>query len=189
MRLYSAEKSKRKSKTANAIKQTIIYSVTILTIPLLAQWFLKKTWIYPVHIQTESMSPEIEYNDTVFFIYPHLSTISRGDIIVSQYAASEPVFCKVAGLEGEKIEIIDRIVYINDKPLLDYLDKTGDRTIYPASISNRDNVAPTHLKPGELYCLHTNWDNTLDSRSRGPIPYESIRGRALFQNIFGLNSL
>lgn len=187
MRLHTAEKSKRKSKTLAMVKKTIIHAILLLSLPFAAQWFLRSTWIFPLKIKTTSMAPTIQNGDTLFFLYAHLTTLKREDVIVSIHSEEAPLLCRIIGTEGEKVEIIDRTVYINDEPMAYFQESTIDRAIYPRQDSNRDNLPPLHLRPGHFFCLNDNWDNSLDSRFYGPIPYESVRGKAIFHNLLGFS--
>lgn len=103
-----------------------------------------------------------------------VSEPKRGHIIVfrSPIARAERMVKRVIGVPGDVIEIKERTVYVNgvalDEPY------TKGPTYY--------DMAPMEVKPGHVFVLGDNRNNSLDSRSRyvGQIPYDQIVGRAIF---------
>jgi signal peptidase I len=87
-------------------------------------------------------------------------------------------------LEGEKIEIKKRQVYINNSPLQeDYKIFTKSRAdsktkdfISPDLF--RDDYGPVMVPWGTCFALGDNRDNSYDSRYWGFLPLKNIQGKA-----------
>jgi signal peptidase I len=96
----------------------------------------------------------------------------RGDIVILQVPQAGPglLIKRVVGLPGEKIEIKDGQVYINEQPLEEpYLSQQTQRDM-------RATVVP----PEHVFVLGDNRGFSNDSRSFGAVPLDHIVGRAWF---------
>jgi signal peptidase I len=136
----------------------------------------------PRYIPAESMAPTLEANDRIivektsyWFGLPQ-----RGDIILfwpterlkQKYPEIKDAFIKrVIGLPGDKVEIKNRMVYINDQPL---------REEYLAEQPNED-WGPEVVPAVSYFVLGDNRNNSFDSRYWGFVPRENIIGRAAFR--------
>ncbi len=99
----------------------------------------------------------------------------RGDIVVLQVpqAGKGLLIKRVVGLPGEKLEIKEGKVHINERPLSEpYLSNQSQRAM-------RDMRA-TVVPPEHVFVLGDNRGFSNDSRSFGPVPLENIVGRAWF---------
>lgn len=111
--------------------------------------------------------------------------IQRGDVIVFKWPKElEKDFVKrVVALEGEKIEIKDKQVYINDEPITEEYKVHIDEKIYRRSEYFRyddfirDNFGPQIVPPGHVFAMGDNRDNSSDSRYWGFLPLNYIKGR------------
>ncbi|MEW5702228.1 MAG: signal peptidase I [Candidatus Zixiibacteriota bacterium] len=106
-----------------------------------------------------------------------------GDIMVFQYPLnpSKDFVKRCIAVEGQSVEIRDKVVYVNGTPApvpaeLTFLDS---RTL-PANLSNRDNFGPVNVPPGHIFVLGDNRDDSRDSRDWGFLDRKLIRGKALF---------
>jgi signal peptidase I len=143
----------------------------------------------------------------------------RGDVIVFAFPENpeEDFIKRVIALPGDKLEVKDARVWINDKPVprcfvgrtsyadvpetgpmmpgpniaqegdlyVEYLDNQAYLTFYTTGSITRTNAGPWFPKPGEVYVLGDNRNNSRDSREwwgqkGGGVPFENIRGRALW---------
>jgi len=103
--------------------------------------------------------------------------IKREDIISLNYADTKYLIKRVIGLPGEKIDIINNNLYIND-------NKYHERYLSPNL-----NYPDFHLKdlgydtiPDNMYLvLGDNRSNSLDSRKIGLIKREDINGKICFR--------
>ena len=111
--------------------------------------------------------------------------IQRGDVIVFKWPKElDKDFVKrVVALEGEKIEIKDKQVYINDEPIMEDYKVHIDEQVYTRSEYYRyddlirDNFGPQIVPPGHVFAMGDNRDNSSDSRYWGVLPLEYIKGR------------
>lgn len=111
--------------------------------------------------------------------------IERYDIVVFKYPRDlkTDYVKRVIALEGEKIEIKDKEVYINDRLISEEYKIHIDEEIYRKSEYYsyddmiRDNFGPVVVPPGHCFVMGDNRDNSLDSRYWGFLPLENIKGR------------
>jgi signal peptidase I len=124
----------------------------------------------------------------------------RGDIIVFRYPMdiSQNYVKRVMGVPGDHIRVVDKVVYLNGKPLL---NEPYAQHIFPNLEPYRDNfpgeprgpvydrakqMLAEHVENGELvvppdsyFAMGDNRDNSLDSRYWGFVPRENIIGKPL----------
>lgn len=111
--------------------------------------------------------------------------IRRQDIVVFKNPnnLSEDYVKRAIGLPGEKLEIKNKQVYINDKPIEEKYKVHSDSHViakndtYNYGESIRDNFGPVVVPPGHLFAMGDNRDNSLDSRYWGFVPFSYIKGR------------
>jgi len=104
----------------------------------------------------------------------------RGEIIVFKYPQDKTrdFIKRLIGLPGEKLEVKDRVVYINDKPI------NGSKYVYHEHGGNylptvpRDNFGPITIPEGRYFMMGDNRENSMDSRWWGYLDREDIIGRA-----------
>jgi len=96
----------------------------------------------------------------------------RGDVVVFESPRyTERDFIKrIIGVPGDKVEIRDGVVYINDEPIEE--PYTQGATTCPCG--------PWEVEEGHYFVLGDHRDNSSDSRQFGPIEEESIIGKAWF---------
>ena len=128
-------------------------------------------------VNGDSMLPTLHHGERLLidkisyrFIEP-----SRGEIIVFKNPSNtrEQFVKRVIGLPGDKVAIIQGVVYINDQPIEE------DYTLAPARIG----FAPQIVHESTYFVLGDNRNNSEDSRfSRvGFLPRELIVGRAVWR--------
>jgi signal peptidase I len=117
-----------------------------------------------------------------------IDPIRRGDILVFKYPEDpERDFIKrTIGLPGETVELRNKKVYINGKPL----DEPYVHFLFPADeesgISDsggfdvRRNYGPVTVPAGHYFMMGDNRDNSQDSRYWGFMPRDYVKGKALF---------
>lgn len=108
-------------------------------------------------------------------------TPRRGDIIVFRYPEDEDkdFIKRIVGLPGDKVQIVNKTVYINDQPLDDraYTQRV-DPGLIDGTINPRDNFGPVTVPEGAYFVMGDNRDQSLDSRFWGFVTADKIRGNA-----------
>ena len=145
---------------------------------LVGDHILVNKFSYGIHIPNEVLFTSIKlFPDHRFFP----KTPERGDIIVFKYPKDEQrdFIKRVIGLPGDKLEIRQQTVLINDKPLDDsayaiHHDPSTREPFYP-----RDDFGPLRVPEGQLFVMGDNRENSQDSRYWGFLDINNIRGKAL----------
>lgn len=158
------------------------------------------------YVPATSMAPTVTAGDYIAAdSHPaRLAQISRGDVIL--FAREGVIFIKrVAGMPGDKVSMIDDILFINGQPLSQAVDtdlaETGltpddlkaaalYRETWPdgrrALILRRSDDNPYRtfssvtVPDGTYFVLGDNRDNSRDSRMFGPVRRDEVVGRASF---------
>jgi signal peptidase I len=106
---------------------------------------------------------------------------------------------RVIGLPGEVVEIKNKVVYINGKPLKENYTHFEDKYIIPRLIDYesqeeyqkawekgrldtrvKDNFGPVRVPENSYFVLGDNRDRSKDSRFWGPLEDKYIKGKPLF---------
>ncbi len=111
--------------------------------------------------------------------------IQRFDIVVFKYPKepNKDFVKRVIALEGEVIEIKDKQVYIDGKPIQEEYKFHNDSQVftkdgyYHYDDVIRDNMDPLTVPPGHCFVMGDNRDNSQDSRYWGSLPLNLIKGR------------
>jgi len=116
-------------------------------------------------------------------VLPHRD-LKRRDTIIFKYPENltKDFVKRVIGLPGEKVEVRDKQVYINDQPLQEPYKVHIYNQVYPKNeqdpnLAVRDNFGPVVVPPGHIFAMGDNRDNSLDSRYWGFVPISYIKGR------------
>jgi signal peptidase I len=111
--------------------------------------------------------------------------VRRQDIVVFKYPneLAKDFVKRVIGLPGETVEIRNKQVFINDKPLEEKYKVHNDSQVigksdyYQYSDSIRDNYGPVNVPAGHIFVMGDNRDNSADSRYWGFLPETYLKGR------------
>jgi signal peptidase I len=117
-----------------------------------------------------------------------IDPVRRGDILVFKYPQDpERDFIKrVIGLPGETLEVRNKKVFINGKPLnepyVHFLFPPEERA--PGDVkfdlSEKSDYGPVTVPERHYFMMGDNRDNSEDSRYWGFMPADYIKGKALF---------
>ena len=111
-----------------------------------------------------------------------IEAIRRGDIIVFKHPKmpERDLIKRTIGLPGETIELRERRVYIDKKPLDEpYAHFLFNLADIPENDPRR-NFGPFTIPAGHYFMMGDNRDNSEDSRFWGSMPREYVKGKALF---------
>ncbi|HPK54846.1 MAG TPA: signal peptidase I, partial [Smithellaceae bacterium] len=175
-------------------KSKIQEYIEAIIIAILIAVFIRTFVVQAYKIPSRSMVPTLLVGDHLLvnkFIYgvkiPYFrETIipvtdpERGDIVVFIYPndRSKDFIKRVIGVAGDKIEIKNKKIYINDKEYSDSHGIYSDRFIYPASLQPRDNFGPVTVPPKSLFVMGDNRDESADSRFWGFVDLRDVEGKA-----------
>ena len=110
------------------------------------------------------------------------ATPRHGDIIVFVFPEdpSKDFIKRVIGVPGDTMEIRDKVVYRNGKPLREDYTRFADGNLVEGFGRNRDNMPRAEIPPGKYFVMGDNRDRSYDSRFWGFVDEDAIVGKALF---------
>jgi signal peptidase I len=190
-------------------------SIAEWTVTFLLLLFGTSTIAQPFVIPTSSMHNTLMTGDHLIVdklayappgaLSKHLlpyTEVKRGDIIVFRHPVllKEDYVKRVIGIPGDRIKLVDRVVYLNGKALNEpyvihifsdsnhyrdnFPDGSPDFLTDPGMIERvsqmlRENITNGELvvPPGSYFAMGDNRDNSLDSRYWGLVPRENITGK------------
>lgn len=163
------------SGTRNAV-EWIVVVVGAVVVALLVKTFLVQAFRIP----SESMDPTLQVGDRVLVnkLSYRLHDVNRGDVVVFTRPGNLPegpdqpddLIKRVVGLPGETVQAKDGKVYVDGRPL--------DEPYLPAGTRTENLENPVKVPAGEVLVLGDNRSNSADGRVFGPIPEDTIIGRA-----------
>ena len=224
MSVSSHDKRREKRKEGGAAETgRVIFHALIIA-------FVIRTFLFqPFNIPSGSMMATLLVGDYLFvskysFGYSHYSLPlsprlfsgrilgsepQRGDVVVFRLPKDDSTdyIKRVIGLPGDRIQMIDGVLNINEQPVKreridDFIDEDGGRTVrvkrwretLPNGVSYNtldlqdnaflDNTQVFTVPPGNFFMMGDNRDNSTDSRvpserqGVGYVPFENIVGKA-----------
>jgi signal peptidase I len=191
--LLAASKKERKTKPVwREYLEAIIWAVVLAL--LIRTWgvqafkipsgSMKPTLLIGDHllVSKSSYGIKLPFSDTVLI---PVGDPQRGDIVVFRFPEDrdKDFIKRIIGLPGETVEVRNKQVYINGRPLKDPWSHTTDRIILPSGVQPRDNFGPVRVPPDHYFVMGDNRDQSYDSRfwfggRGGFVPRKDILGRA-----------
>ncbi len=143
------------------------------------QWLVAQ----PFQVEQYSMERTFEQGDYVLIdkLSPRWDGYARGDVVVFTPPAAwssrpEPYIKRVIGEPGDRVEIRDGWVFVNDVALDEpYLYRGEDGDPEPSMPGDGDTWA---VGADELFVMGDHRMESADSRAFGPIAISSVIGRA-----------
>jgi signal peptidase I len=167
----------------------------------------------PFYVPSESMTPALAKGDRFIAGMNGAEGLKRGDVVVFETSAGHIYVQRVAGLPGDRIEIMNGQVYLNERPVaqrqvgVDRIEpvmgakearrlseqfpgEAKPHLIWDLMYTAQDDFPETVVKPGHVFVLGDNRDQSADSRVSADqmgveqVPIARIRGKALFHGFF-----
>ena len=174
-----ANSSKKASSLFKDIRNLIIWVI----IALIIRWQV----IEPRWIPSGSMLPTLQIQDKIliekltpkFYLKKNLSNL-KDQIVVfnppeklinSGYKSDTALIKRVIGVPGDKIEVKEGNLYLNDK--------IQERYITDKNINY--SIGPIIVPENALWVMGDNRNNSMDSHIWGFLPYEKIIGKAILR--------
>ena len=164
-------------RAARSAAEWVLVVVGAVVAALLVKTFLFQAFRIP----SESMVPTLLVGDRVLVnkLSYRLHEVHRGDVVVfsrpdqlEDPSGTEPedLIKRVVAVAGDTVVARDGVLYVNNQPLVEPYVQEGTGTF-------RLDEAVT-VPEGQVFVMGDNRENSQDSRYFGPIPTESIIGRA-----------
>ena len=171
--------SEKRNLMLKDFKNLVIWIV----ISLIIRWQV----IEPRWIPSGSMLPTLQIQDKILVekLTPKITSISnlsklRNKIVVfnvpeqlieAGYESDIALIKRVIGVPGDKVEVKEGNLYLNDIPQNNYIsDKNINYSIGPYIVPDKS-----------LWVMGDNRNNSMDSHIWGFLPYEKVIGRAIFR--------
>jgi len=186
-------------KFKKSVAREYLESIVVAVILAL---FIRTFAVQAFKIPTGSMEPNLLIGDHLLvnkLVYsPSLGPletalmgkrpIERGHVVVFKFPEdpTRDFIKRVIGLPGETVEVRNKTVFIDGKPLQEPYAHFIEQPLRPddpeyglRTESIRDNWGPQVVPAGQLLVLGDNRDNSRDSRFWGFLPEDQVKGRAL----------
>ncbi len=159
--------------------KTLLTEVLVTLVLALAIFFIIQSVIQSSVVLYSSMEPNLEEGQRIIIskIVYNFHEPERGDIIIfpSPGNSDEEYVKRIIGLPGERVEMIDGIVYIHQP---DGTILTLDETNYITSPDIKHFSLSDIIPEDEYFVLGDNRNNSEDSRYGWTVPRSDIVGKA-----------
>jgi signal peptidase I len=182
--------STRLGRGKSAVRE---YAEAIVIAVLLAL-FIRTFIVQAFKIPSGSMIPTLYVGDHILvnkFLYGTripftdikllpLRDPRRMDIIVFKYPEDESkdFIKRIIGEPGDAVEVRDKVVYVNDRPISEPYAIHRDASIFSSDLQPRDNFGPVVVPEDSYFVMGDNRDQSLDSRFWGFVKARQVRGKA-----------
>jgi signal peptidase I len=169
------------------------YAEAILVAIVLAL-FIRTFVVQAFKIPSGSMKPTLLVGDHILvnkFIYgvklPFIDRTlipvtdpKRGDIVVFKFPEDpkKDFIKRVIGVSGDIVEVRNKKVYLNHKPMVDKHGAYLDPQVILGRARPRDNFGPVTVPAGALFVMGDNRDHSYDSRFWGFVDLSMVKGEA-----------
>jgi signal peptidase I len=169
--------------------------VEAFAIALLLALFLRTTVVQARIIPSGSMEDTLLVGDYLFvnkFVYGYhlpftkgrilaVRAPARGDIVVFDppFESASPFIKRVIAVPGETIEIRERKVFIDGRPLREDYARFAGGPAPDRFLPRRDDLPPLKVPPDKFFVMGDNRDHSYDSRFWGFVDLDDVIGEAM----------
>lgn len=136
--------------------------------------------VEPVRVTSNSMSPTLRAGDHVLVdkISPRAHHPRRRDIVTFRLPGSdEQLIKRVVAVAGDTVGLEDGVLVVDGAKLTEpFVDHAQMNSTY---------FGPVTVPAGAVFVLGDDRENSVDSRSFGPVAVSDVTGRVLFRIGFG----
>jgi signal peptidase I len=178
----------------NKNKSVIREYIEAIVIALILALFIRTFVVQAFKIPSGSMIPTLLIGDHILvnkFTYGiknpftdgtwiSLGTPERFDVVVFKYPEnpSQDFIKRVVGVGGDRIEVRNKKLFVNDKHIILENAVNLDDKIFAGPNPPRDNYGPITVPNDSLFVMGDNRDNSHDSRFWGFVNLKAVKGKA-----------
>ena len=123
-------------------------------------------------ILVEKITPKINLKDNLDKLRDSIVVFNPPETLIKAgYDSNIALIKRVIGVPGDKVEIKEGILYLNNKAQNKYIT---DKNI-------NYSMSPIKIPANSLWVMGDNRNNSMDSHIWGPLPSEKIIGRAILR--------
>ncbi len=174
--------SPKEVQEAASFKEVFLDYAKSIVIALIIALVVRTFIVQAFRIPSGSMIPTLLVGDHILvnkFIY-HFKDPQHGDVVVFKFPLDpkKDYIKRIIGTPGDRIEIRDKVVYRNGKPLKEPYAIHEDNRTLPAAFQPRDNFGPVVVPPNSYFMMGDNRDSSYDSRFWGFVRRKALIGKA-----------
>jgi len=153
-----------------------------LVVAVVIAMIIKGIFLQTYTIPSESMYSTLKIGD--FLILNRMAYVfgepDNGDVVIFEYPLepNKDFIKRVIGTPGDKIKLVDKVVYVNGVAIDEPYKRTNGQMAQPAEISTKDNFEEFTVPEGKYFMMGDNRDNSYDSRFWGFVDESKIKGKA-----------
>lgn len=174
--------------SAGSLLRRFAHLASLALIALILVLVLRLIVAEPYRIPSESMLPTLEVGDRVVVnrLSYTMGDIERGQVVVFErppdFPGDDDVIKRVIALPGETVRFTSDAIYIDGLRLVEPYLAESSATTPPSGIPGCDpstrRARECVVPGGQVFVLGDNRGQSIDSRSYGPVPIDTVIGRA-----------